>query len=386
MPFASSRLSQLQPYLFARLDAKRSEAKAAGIDLIDFGIGDPDMPPPTEALSALCEAALMGDHRGYPPYRGTPAFLTACSEWLASRYGIDVDPRAEVLALIGSKEGIAHSALAFVSPGDVVLYPDPGYPVYCSAGVFAGGKPDPMPLLAHRNFLPDFSKISSETARRAAVLYLNYPNNPTGAIATEDFFHEAAAFARANEIAVCHDAAYIETVLEGAPLPCMLSACKDKRNIIEFFSFSKTFNMTGWRIAFAAGDRELIEHLARVKTNLDSGGFVPVQKAAIDVMRRRSDFPSSVNEIYRERRDILLDALEQAGIEPFRARATFYVWAKIPTSGSAEFCEHLLDECGILAAPGVAFGKFGEGYVRFSLTLPTDRVLDAAARLKRLSL
>jgi len=387
LPSKSSRLNLLPPYLFARLDAKKAEAVAAGVDIIDMGIGDPDLPSPNEAVEALCEAARRSKYHRYPPYSGTSEFREACADWLRRRHGVSIDPDTEALALIGSKEGLAHLCLAVVNPGDVVLYPDPGYPVYRASAVLAGGEPFAMPLLGERGYVPDLSAIPQRIAESASLMFLNYPNNPTGATATPAFLNEVVGFARANDIAVCHDAAYIDMVLEGQSQPCLLATSEDKTNIIEFFSFSKTFNMTGWRIALAAGDRKLIAALGEVKSNLDSGVFVPIQAAAIEAIRHCEQFPAATCAVYRQRREILIPALGKAGLEAQRSRATFYVWAKVPGGlGSGGFAEQLLSECAILVAPGIAFGSHGEGFVRFSLTLPTERVREAARRLSETSL
>ncbi len=382
MKSGSSRLNLLQPYLFARLDTKKAQAVNSGVDVIDFGVGDPDLPSPSEAVEALCEAARRGKYHRYPPYRGTREFREACADWLRRRHGVNADPETEILALIGSKEGLAHLCLAIVSPGDVVLCPDPAYPAYCAAAILGGGEPFKVRLFEHLRYLPDLGAIPQRTAERASLMFLNYPNNPTGACASGAFFNDVAGFARANDLIICHDAAYIDTVLDEPAQPCMLATCEDKSNVIELFSFSKTFNMTGWRIAFAAGHRELIAALGKVKSNLDSGAFVPIQMAAIEAMRSCEQFPARTCAVYRERRDILMPALNKIGIEAQTARATFYVWGKIPGDlGSAAFAEQLLSRCGILAAPGAAFGRHGEGYIRFSLTLPTERVEEGAKRL-----
>lgn len=382
MRIGSTRLDLLQPYLFARLDAKKAEAIAAGVDVIDFGIGDPDLPSPNEAVEALCEAARRGEHHRYPPYRGTRAFREACADWLLRKHGVPVDPETEVLALIGSKEALAHLCLAVVNPGEVVLCPDPAYPAYHAAVVLSGAEPFKFRLFEHIGYLPDLSALPQRIAERASLMFLNYPNNPTGACANGALFNEVLGFARANDLVVCHDAAYIDTILEGPPQACMLGTCSDKSNVIELFSFSKAFNMAGWRIAFAAGDAEVIAALAKVKTNIDSSAFVPIQMAAAEAMRSCEQFTTRINAGYRERRDALLPALNAVGIKARPPRATFYVWGKVPGDiGSAVFAEQLLLRYGILAAPGVAFGKHGEGYIRFSLTLPTERVREAVHRL-----
>jgi len=387
LPSKSSRLNLLPPYLFARLDAKKAEALESGVDVIDMGVGDPDLPSPNEVVEALCEAVRQGEYHRYPPYSGTGEFRRAWAEWLLRRHGVSIDPDTEALALIGSKEGLAHLCLAVVNPGDVVLYPDPGYPVYRASAVLAGGEPFAMPLLAERGYMADLSAIPQRIAESASLMFLNYPNNPTGATATPAFLNEVVGFARANDIAVCHDAAYIDMVLDGGLQPCLLAASEDKTNLIEFFSFSKTFNMAGWRIALAAGDRKLIAALGQVKRNLDSGVFLPIQAAATEAIRHCEQFPGASCAVYRERLEMLLPALAKAGLKAERPRATFYVWAAVPGGlGSGAFAEQLLSECAILVAPGVAFGSHGEGYVRFSLTLPTERVREAARRLSEISL
>jgi len=362
MGLASRRASQISGYLFDRLEAKKDEAIASGVDVIDLGVGDPDLPSPPEVVEALCRSAKLACNHRYPPYRGTSELRRLCAQWLRRRYGIEVDMQEEILVLIGSKEGLVHLALAVVDPGDVVLCPDPGYPVYRAAAILAGGQPVALPLLAENGFLADLSLVPSEILKKAKLVFVNYPNNPTSASATVEFFDQIAALAKKEDIVVCNFT-----------------------NLIEFFSFSKAFNMTGWRVAFAAGDRRLVDALASVKMNIDSGVFLPIQAAAAEAVSRCEEFTPMINEVYRQRRDILLEGLQRAGIEAVPPRATFYVWARVPGGlGSEEFAELLLERCGILATPGISFGEYGEGYIRFALTVSTERIAQAAKKLETL--
>jgi len=385
MGLASRRASQISGYLFDRLEAKKDEAIASGVDVIDLGVGDPDLPSPPEVVEALCRSAKLACNHRYPPYRGTSELRRLCARWLRRRYGIEVDMQEEILVLIGSKEGLVHLALAVVDPGDVVLCPDPGYPVYRAAAILAGGQPVALPLLAENGFLADLSLVPSEILKKAKLVFVNYPNNPTSASATVEFFEQIAALAKKEDIVVCNDAAYIQTVLEGPPHPSLLAQANDFTNLIEFFSFSKAFNMTGWRVAFAAGDRRLVDALASVKMNIDSGVFLPIQAAAAEAVSHCEEFTPMINEVYRQRRDILVEGLQRAGIEAVPPRATFYVWARVPGGlGSEEFAELLLERCGILATPGISFGEYGEGYIRFALTVSTERIAQAAKKLETL--
>ena len=380
----AERIEQLPPYLFAEIDRKKNELIDKGVDVIDLGVGDPDIPTPDHIVESLREAAGNPEHHRYPSYVGMPSFREAAAEWYAERFGVSLDPAKQVVTLIGSKEGVAHAPLAFVDPGDVVLVPDPGYPVYPVSTTFAGGVPYAMPLLKENDFLPDLDAIPAEAAERAAMMFLNYPNNPTTVLANEGFFREVVDFARENEILICHDAAYTEIAFYGKNPLSFLEIPGAMDVGIEFHSLSKTFSMTGWRLAFAAGNERAIAGLGKIKTNIDSGVFQAVQEAGITALRNSSVGLEERKEVYRERLEIFCRGLEEAGISYTQPDATFYVWFEVPEGmTSSEFSERMLTEAGVVVTPGNGFGDCGEGYARVSVTFDTQRIEQAAERIAK---
>lgn len=383
---AARRLERIPPYLFAELDRLQAEAMARGVDVISLGIGDPDQPTPPHVVEALRRAAADPANHPYPSYVGSPRFRRAAAEWLRRRFGVELDPEGEVLALIGSKEGLAHVIWGYVDPGDAVLVPDPGYPVYKAHTLLAGGEPYTMPLLRERGWLPDLTRIPEEVAARAKLLFLNYPNNPTGAVADLDFFREVVEFARAHDIVVVQDAAYSEIGEPGYRPPSILQVEGARDVALEFHSLSKPYNMTGWRIGFAVGRAELLRPLATIKTNTDSGQFTAIQEAAVAALLDTPDiWFQRLNELYGRRRRLVLDTLRAVGIEAETPRATFYVWARVPArfASDGEFAAFLLREAGVVVSPGSAYGVHGSGYFRISLTVPDDRLAEAMERLRK---
>jgi LL-diaminopimelate aminotransferase len=383
----AERVRQIPPYLFAEIDKKKEELRGKGVDLIDLGIGDPDLPTPGRIIDRLVDAARDAENHRYPSYEGMLAFRQAVAHWYKSRFHVSLDPRTEVLTLIGSKEGIAHIPLAFVDEGDHVLVPNPGYPVYRVATLFAGGTPHFMPLLRENRFLPDLSKIPAGIAERAKLMFINYPNNPTAAVAERPFFEEVVEFADKHGIIVCHDAAYSEIAYDGYR-PMSLMEVEGARDVgIEFHSLSKTFNMTGWRIGSAVGNPEIIAGLGKIKTNIDSGAFQAVQIAAAEAYNGFGIEAEEIINTYQARRDLLIEAIRATGLEVEPPKATFYIWASVPKGyTSAQFAAHLMEKSGIVATPGVGFGDAGEGYIRFSLTAGDDRLREAAIRLRELKI
>jgi LL-diaminopimelate aminotransferase len=381
----AKRIDQIPPYLFAEIDKKKEEMKKKGTDVIDLGIGDPDLPTPKPIIERLKKAAENpGNHR-YPSYEGMIEFRTAVAKWYERRFGITLDPRTEVLALIGSKEGIAHIPLAFVNSQDIVLVPSPGYPVYRVSTLFAGGTPYFLPLRKENGFLPMLSEIPGTVAKKAKLLFINYPNNPTSAVAEKPFFEEVVAFARRHQIIVCHDAAYSEVAFDGYR-PLSFLEVEGAREVgIEFHSLSKTFNMTGWRIGFAVGHSEILSGLGRVKTNIDSGLFQAIQEAGTEALNHLdTPLPEIVNT-YERRRDVMVRGLEEIGLEVDRPKATFYLWIRVPRGyTSAQFATRLLEQGGIVATPGNGFGEEGEGYIRMALTVDENRLREAIERLKKI--
>ncbi len=381
----ASRLSLLPPYLFAELDRLKREVQQSGVDVISLGIGDPDLPTPPYIVKACQQAAELPPNHRYPDYQGLERFREAACGWYKSRFGVVLDPRTEACALIGSKEGIANFPVAVVDPGDFVLIPDPGYPVFYSGCVFNGGQPYFMALRKENNFLPDLSEIPAEIARRAKLMWLNYPNNPTAATADETFFRRAIKFCLDNNIILAHDMAYSEIVFDGYRAPSVLEFDGARECAIEFHSLSKTYSMTGWRVGFAVGNARLVGALGTVKTNVDSGVFQAVQEAAIAGLTGPEDSLRQYCSIYQQRRDLMVEALRAIGLGCELPRATFYVWASVPRGyTSASFTERLLKETGVVITPGSGFGKSGEGYVRFALTVPNERLREAVERIKAL--
>ena len=383
----ADRLKQLPPYLFAEIDRKKAEVAARGVDIISLGVGDPDLPTPPHIIERLKKAAETPANHQYPSYEGMLSFRQAAANWCRERFGIQVDAQSEVVSVIGSKEGIAHIPLAFVNPGDVVLCPDPAYPVYNIGTLFAGGEPFIMPLKEDRGYLPDLEAIPGDILRRAKLLFLNYPNNPTSACATLGFFEEVVAFARANDIIVCHDAAYTEVFFDDEPPVSFLQVPGAKEVGIEFHSLSKTFNMTGWRIGFACGNPEATSGLGRIKTNIDSGIFQAVQEAGIEALESDQAPVADLRKIYQARRDLACDFLASKGFSFQLPKATFYLWVRVPAgTTSSDFVGRILEETGVVLTPGNGFGGFGEGYFRISLTVNEDRLSEALDRMDRVSL
>ncbi len=378
----AKRIEELPPYLFAEIDRRKNELIEKGVDVIDLGVGDPDIPTPDHIIESLREAVGDPANHRYPSYVGMPAFREAAAEWYSERFGVSLDPAKEVVALIGSKEGIAHAPLAFLDPGDIALVPDPGYPVYPVSTTFAGGVPYPMPLLKENGFFPDLDAIPSQVAQRAVMMFLNYPNNPTTVLANEGFFREVVDFAQKNNVLICHDAAYTEIAFYGKNPLSFLEIPGAMEVGMEFHSLSKTFSMTGWRLAFAAGNEKAIGGLGKIKTNIDSGAFQAVQVAGITALRNSSVGLEERKEIYRERLEIFCRGLEEAGISYTQPDATFYVWFEVPEGmTSSEFSARMLSEAGVVVTPGNGFGDCGEGYARVSVTFDTQRIEQAAERI-----
>jgi LL-diaminopimelate aminotransferase len=381
----ANRIEKLPPYLFAEIDRKVSEARARGADIISFGVGDPDLPTPPHIVDALVAAARDPATHRYPAYTGMPAFRESIATWYERRFGVKLDPLEEVQPLVGSKEGIFHLPVAFVDPGDVALVPDPGYPVYETGTILAHGEPVLLPLLEANEFKPDFTSIPPDVLDKARVLWLNYPSNPTAACVDVDLFAEAVELCRANDILLAHDAAYTEITFDGYVAPSVLQAPGAMECAVEFHSLSKTFNMTGWRIGWVAGAPEAIEAVKRLKTNIDSGIFDAVQRAGIAALEGPVDFLERTVDTYRRRRDLLCDGLKSMGIVVEPPRGSIYVWVPVPEGHTSEsFTTYLLDEADLVVAPGNGYGPTGEGFVRFSLTLPDDRLEEGVERLRRI--
>ncbi|MFA7152742.1 MAG: LL-diaminopimelate aminotransferase, partial [Methanoregulaceae archaeon] len=351
-----------------------------GVDVIDFGVGDPDLPTPPHIVDSLCTAARDPRNHHYPSYAGMPEYRSAVADWYKTRFGVTLDPQKEVIALMGSKDGVAHVPEAFVNPGQYVLVPSPGYPVYRTATLFAEGKVFEMPLLEENGFIPVLDDIPADVARSTGLMYLNYPNNPTSAVVREGFFEEAVEFAQKYGIVIVHDNAYSEITFDGYRAPSFLSTDGAMEVGIEMHSLSKTYNMTGWRIAMAVGNPEIIAGLGRVKTNVDSGVFDAVQHAAITALSGSQDCIRDACAVYQERRDLLVRGLLDLGFSVKPPKATFYVWMAV--DDCMKFATRMLDEAGIVVTPGIGFGTAGEGYVRFALTRSTERIREALDRMK----
>ena len=379
----SDRLKQLPPYLFMEIDRLKAEVQAKGVDIIDLGVGDPDLPTPAPILDRLAQAAREPKNHRYPSYSGMNDFRRAVAGWYRQRFGVALDPDSEVVTLIGSKEGIAHFPLAFINPGDLALVSSPGYPVYFTGVLFAGGRSHFLPLLRENGFLPDLSLVSEETANQAKLLYINYPNNPTAAVAGRDFFENVVQFAREHRIMVCHDAAYSEISYDGYRPMSFLEIPGAKDIGLEFHSLSKTYNMTGWRIGFAVGNKELIGGLSQVKSNIDSGAAQAIQWAGIEALTGPQDGLERLRKVYQARRDLMVQGLRSIGLKVEPPKATFYLWIEVPPGyTSTRTTLHLLQQAGMVTTPGNGFGDPGEGYFRISLTVPEERLEEAVARLK----
>ena len=379
----AKRLLNIPPYPFARWGRLVQAARQKGRDVIRLDIGSPDMPPPDVVVEALCRSARYPDRHGYPGFRGIPAFREAISGYYKRRFGVTLDPETQVMPLIGSKEGIVNLALACLDPDDLALVPDPGYAPYALGAVLAGAGVYPFPLRAERGFLPDLDAIPADVADRATLMWLNYPNNPTGATADLEFFAQAVAFAREHDLLLCHDAPYCDVTYDGYAAPSLLQVDGASDVAVEINSLSKTVNMAGWRLGMAVGNAEARAALAQVKSNIDSGIFRPLQEAAVRALSVDRGWLATRNQVYQERVGIIVDALNVVGLEASRPRATLYVWAQVPAGWNSEtFARALLDETGVAIAPGSFFGLGGDGYVRVSVTAPTQRVREAMKRLQ----
>lgn len=382
MPNPSSNLQKLPPYLFAELDKKIDAAKAKGIDIISLGVGDPDLPTPKPIVDAMVAAVQNPKTHDYPPYQGTKEFRAAAVEWMQRRFGVSVDVNTETLAVIGAKEGLAHLIAAYVQPGDVVLCPSPGYPVYNNYTLLCGGEPYTVAMKPENDFLVDYSSIPEEIAKKAKILFLNYPNNPTGAIATEAFMKESVEFCRKYDILLCHDNAYSEMTFKGYKAPSFLSVEGAKDVCLEMFSFSKMFNMTGWRVGFAVGNAAAIKALGTIKNNTDSGIFKAIQDASIVGLQQSEELTKDLNDIYGRRRDIFVKGLNDLGWDFSPPEATFYLWAPVPKGMTSEqFAQLMLDKAGIVVPPGNGYGPVGEGFFRVALTAGEARLKEALQRM-----
>jgi len=378
----AKRLNRLPPYLFVEINQKIAELRARGEEVISFAIGDPDLPTPSHIIEHMCQAASDPTNQRYPETDGLPELRQTIAEWYERRFGVIVDPNKEVLPLIGSKEGIGHMALCFIEPGDLALVPDPGYPPFSLGTILAGGEPYFMPLKEENDFLPDFKAIPSEVANKAKLMWLNYPNNPTGAIAGLDFFEKAVHFAQQHDLAVCHDAPYTEVAFDGYKPPSFMQIAGAKKIGVEFHSLSKTYHMTGWRIGMVVGNADMVDALFRIKSNLDSGIPQAIQYAAVEALRGSQEHIAEHNAIFQRRRDKLLKVLNEIGLQARIPKATFYIWAKIPQGYTyMDFTKKLLDEAGIAVTPGIGYGKEGEGYIRLSLTICDDHLEQGMGRL-----
>lgn len=379
----ADRLGKLPPYLFAEIDKMKQKEIEKGREIIDLGVGDPDQPTPKFILETMSRMLDISKFHRYPSYIGSPEFRLAVTRWLFNRFNVSLCPATEVISLIGSKEGIGHFPLAFINPGDKVLIPDPGYPVYFSGTVFAGGKPERFTLLKENDFLPDLKKMKTKL-KKAKLIFINYPNNPTSAEANEEFMKELIELAQKENFIIAQDAAYSEIYFDEDSRPKSILEFDGAMDVaVEFHSLSKTFNMTGWRVGFAAGNKDLIKGLGQVKKNVDSGVFGAIQAAAIAALDNGQFSADEVRNLYRSRKEMLLPALEDKGMEVYKSNTTFYLWIKCPDKfDSMKMTKHLLKEAGIISTPGIGFGKAGEGYIRLSLTSPTEDVKRAAELIR----
>lgn len=379
----AERMTHLSPFFFARLGQRLAEMRASGRDVIRLDEGSPDLPPAPHIIQALAESAAQPGHHGYQPHRGTPELRQAWTGLYRRLYGLALDPERQVLPLLGSKEGIFHLSLALLEAGDIALVPDPGYVTYTRGALFAGAQIYPMPLLAENDFLPDLDAIPSEVRRRARLLWLNYPNNPTAALATTKFFEKAVVFARQHQILLCHDAAYTQVTFDGNPAPSLLSVPGALEVALEFNTLSKSHNMAGWRVAAALGNYDAVAALFALKSNADSSHFRPVLDAAIAALTGDQDWLLARNEIYRQRCDLIVSNLREMGLDVPLPSASMYVWMPVPDGGnSMDFADRLLDGAGISLTPGVIFGEHGEGYLRLALTATLERTQEAVDRMR----
>jgi LL-diaminopimelate aminotransferase len=379
----AERIASFKPYFFAQLNQKLSTLKNQGVDIIRIDMGSPDLPPIPPIIDSLIESAKRSDTHGYTPNGGTPPFKKAIADYYQRRFAIELDPIQETLALIGSKEGLFNLSQVLVNPGDYVIIPDPGYPVYKSSGIIAGAKIYGMPLLEKNKFLPDLKSIPEEVASKTKILWLNYPNNPTGAVASLEFFKETVEFARNFHIVVAHDAPYADICFDGYVAPSILQIPNAKECCIEFNSLSKTYNMAGWRLGMAVGNKDVIRYLHTYKSQMDSSHFAPILEAGINALSGDQEWISDRNMIYQTRRDIVIKGLKKAGFSAETPPAAIYVWARLPQGNhdSMSFCAELLEETGVSTTPGIVYGSHGEGYIRISLGTATKRIEEAMQRI-----
>ncbi len=382
MKLAAQRLRNLPQNFFAQLENKINALQSSGCDIIRLDIGSPDLPPASPILQALARSANLPDRHGYQAHAGPEALRAAWAELYRREFNVELDSRQEIIPLLGSKEGIFNLIMAWIDPGDVVLVPNPGYMTYTRGTLFAGGKPVDVPLLAERGFLPDLGAVPPETARRAKMLWLNYPNNPTGAGASLDFFTEAVDFARQYDLLLCHDAAYSLVTFDGYRAPSIMQVPGAKEVAVEFNSLSKSHNMAGWRVGAAVGNPQALGALFKLKTNLDSSHFLPVLEAAVQAMTGDQDWLCARNEIYRQRRDVILPTLKAMGLAARAPSASIYVWSPVPAGWtSLDFVTAALEQAHVSLTPGTVFGAQGEGYVRLSMTVATQKIAEAMHRL-----
>jgi LL-diaminopimelate aminotransferase len=381
----AARLRRLPPYLFAQLERKIADKRAEGVDIISLGIGDPDTPTPDLVVQAMREQVGRADTHQYPSNRGRASFREGIAAFYATRFGVELDPNTEIIPALGAKEAIANISLAYTDPGDVVLASDPGYPVYTNGPIIAGAEPVSMPLVPELGFQPDLGTIPADVLERARLMFINYPNNPTGAVIEDDFFARVVDFARRHDIIVVHDNAYSEITFDGYRAPSFLETPGAKDVGIEVFSLSKTYNMTGWRSGAVIGNADLVGAYWQLKTNIDSGMFEAIQEASVAALASDQSSVAQMCEIYRRRRDVLVEALRAIGVEVNSPKGTIYLWARVPEGQtSAAFCERVLEEAAVVISPGSAYGPSGEGFIRMSLTVPDDRLNEAAERIARL--
>lgn len=382
----AKRIENLPPYVFATVEKRIAAERARGVDVISLGIGSPDLAPPKEIVDAMYQSALRSDTHGYAGYYGTPALRQAAANYYGRRFGVELDPGSEILPLIGSKEGLANVALAFIDPGDIALATDPGYPTYRMGALLAGGDSYPMPLYRENDWLPDLEAIPGDVLSRATIMWLNYPNNPTGVGASLEFLSQAVDFAAEHDLLICYDNPYCDVTFDGYQAPSILQIPGAKDVAIEFNSHSKTYNMAGWRVGVAVGNARAIEALTTVKTNIDSGIFRPIQDAATVAYNGDQSWLQDRNAIYQRRRDIILNWLPNIGMSADKPVGGLYVWARVPEATNCEeFALEMLEKAGVWMTPGTAFGEYGEGYMRLSVCIPDERLIEAGERLSRVS-
>ena len=380
----SKRFDTIEPYLFVGISKTIAEKKKQGIDVISFGIGDPDIPTPKFVLDSMFEHSNNPANHRYPESEGLPIYREAVSKYMKKRFNVELDPETEIISLIGAKEGIGHASLALIDEGDISLVPDPGYPVYSAGCNFSGGEIFKMPLKESLGWKPDLNDIPESIAKKSKILWINYPNNPTGGIADLAFFKDVVDFGIENDVAIMHDACYAEVTFDDYIAPSILEVDRAMEIAIEYHSFSKSFNMTGWRLGFAAGNKDLVQNLLTVKSNLDSGVPQAIQMMGVEAFEKIEEFTNLNNAIYKKRRDKLANALAEIGLNVVVPKAALYLWCKVPESyTSASFTELLLEQCNVVVTPGNGYGEYGEGYVRLSLTTPDDLVDEGVKRISK---